>query len=422
MSLPLRVMIPSRSRIRLLVSSYSVVRQRSTGNTATTWQRDGGHASAARSTAAALPPGMSTRPPAARRPPGVQHYRPDQRLPVRVQDCDDRSLSASQVPVPDIIGPDIVSRPTAKTASRQAGPADVDDVAGGDREDARARATSRRPSGSMSAAIPVTTPAAGQLHADCPGRASPHSDGTASSRPIRCGSGSGLRVLYHCPKARRISMRQHVPLRPAPPRPAATSAAARPGRPAARLVGGDVEADADDHRVPLGRCSARIPASLRPPTSTSFGHLRRASSAGHGPHGGGDRDPGEQRQPAAPRRRAPLGPQQDRERQRRAGHARPGPAQPAAAGGLLLGDEHLPRRDARPRPPAPAGRRWSSRSPARLRAAATCHGTLAGSSPLPFCGPPCLVAPSRVRVPGPATASRRSRCASGGSPCPCSPP
>ncbi len=88
--------------------------------------------------------------------------------------------------------------------------------------------------------------------------------------------------------------------------------------------------------------SARIPASFRSPTRTSFGHFRLAWHAGLLAHRAGHGDPGEQGQPAPPGRRHIGRPEQHGKDEAGPWWGRPGPAQPTPPGRLLLGHQDEP--------------------------------------------------------------------------------
>ena len=170
---------------------------------------------------------------------------------------------------------------------------------------------------------------------------------------------------------------------------------------------------------PSDDCSARMPASLRVAGQHVVGPLEHRVDARHRPHGGRHRDPGEQRQPAPPRRGHGRGPQQHGEGQRRAGPARPGPAEPAAPRRLLLGDEHLPLGavGSPPREQVGVGRA-GARHDVERRPHAMGRGQEEPARVLLIVH--CLRPPGQCAAPCPL--SRRPRCAAGGSPCPCSRP
>ena len=89
-------------------------------------------------------------------------------------------------------------------------------------------------------------------------------------------------------------------------------------------------------RPSAGRDSARTPASLRPPASTSFGHFSAVGEAarlGHGPGGGQRAREAGERRPRGFGHAEVVG-----DEQRRARRARPGPPEASASGGLLGGE------------------------------------------------------------------------------------
>ena len=143
---------------------------------------------------------------------------------------------------------------------------------------------------------------------------------------------------------------------------------------------GDVDAIPTTQAGPVGVStrSARMPHSLRSPTSTSLGHFSTAGSAAARRTAVGDREPGQQRQPGPARRVDTVGPDQHRHGDARSRRRGPGPTLPAAPGRLVVGDQHRAR-PARRRGPRPPGRRWSSRSRPPDRSAAT--SPPAGSAP-----------------------------------------
>ena len=189
---------------------------------------------------------------------------------------------------------------------------------------------SRRRCGMPRAAASISAPP--RVHARC-----------SAARPVRCATSSphgGRRsprtaaARSRCPPG--SSSRDWSTLTPAPPRPRR-----RPGRELA-------QAPPQTLRSPI----------LAPSTSTSLGHLSRAV-ARRSPRASASRhrQPGQQRQPA-PLAAGRLGTQRPR-RSRGAGRGLPLPRQPAAAGGLVLGDHDAPGL-------RPAGRleRWWSRASA----------------------------------------------------------
>src|ERR1700761_5167669 len=104
------------------------------------------------------------------------------------------------------------------------------------------------------------------------------------------------------------------------------------------LGGGHVQAEADDDRVAglLGQDAGQLALTgqqvVRP--------LQAGRDVGGGADGGGRGHPGQQRQPAAPRRRHPSRAQQHRDHDRGPRRADPLAAQPAPPGQLLLGGQH----------------------------------------------------------------------------------
>ena len=84
------------------------------------------------------------------------------------------------------------------------------------------------------------------------------------------------------------------------------------------------------------------PAELVAAGEHVVGPLQADLDAGDPAYGGRGGDPGQQRQPRPPLGRDVPGHEQERDGQRAAGRGHPLAAQPPAAGGLVLGDEHQP--------------------------------------------------------------------------------
>ena len=394
-------------------------------------------ASASRSIAAHLPPGMSTSPGEQR---GDHHEarrdRPHQRLPVRMQNCD-RLLAHRERAVmthEDMVGPrppegracrDIPAR-AARTSRSNSPGADVDDVARRDGRDRQLpgplrdqqpaarrrcqwrRRSARRPSGSSTRTVRPRVA---------------HSARYASSRPDRSGSGSARNAAYQ-----RSSSVEHASSRSSRDTvaPSASSEVARRGRTAetgsSLRRGGDVEAGADHHRRPVGRLLGEDARQL----AVADQHVVRPLE-----HRVDARSPTARRTPPRPRSAASASRAAPRARSRAAAARRRSATRQARStrtGRACRAPRSAPPRRAPaprdwpgPRRPARAGRRWSSRCSPRRRAPSTCHGGgeaepahRSGYRPLPS-------SPGSVRGRSVA-ASRRSRCAAGGSPCPCSPP
>ncbi len=196
---------------------------------------------------------------------------------------------------------------------------------------------SSRPSVSTSSAMPVwIAPPGSSTRTAAPRReaggavvgAQPGGVGVAATGPPR----------RLAPGQRRQQRDEHLGL------PDVDALGGERGRP--RLVGGrggDVEPDADDHRGPLrSATSARMPATLRcaGPSSRSLGHLRPHGTAVERAHGVVGGEPGEQRQPAEPRRGHAVGAQQHADREPGAGRRDPAPREPPRPASWCSAIEH----------------------------------------------------------------------------------
>lgn len=108
------------------------------------------------------------------------------------------------------------------------------------------------------------------------------------------------------------------------------------------LTEGDVDAEADDDGIgagPLGEDAAGLALLARDRNQKVVGPLEGRVDAGGLREAGGGGHAGEERQPA-PAVDGHGGLEEDGQEEPRAGGRRPGAVEPAAARGLLLGDEH----------------------------------------------------------------------------------
>ena len=268
----------------------------------------------------------------------------------------------------------------------------------------------------MSSAVPASTRPAGSSTRTWRPRVA-QSARYCASRPELTGSGSALNRRYQCSSERRISASSAS-------RP--TSAPSTSSDVAGRPVGDTGSAFSEvatfsptpiTTASPSADCSARMPASFRSPTRTSFGHLSRAAT------------PDADRTPAATATPVSSGSQPRADGGTEAG--RSSTENVSDAPGWLT---HV--RPARPRPAvcSSATSTWPSRAAAgeqvRVGGAGAGHGPRSTSTIRPSRRGP--TGPRRPRGRGSARPqanpptrsliSRRWRCGGGGSPCPCSPP
>ena len=194
---------------------------------------------------------------------------------------------------------------------------------------------------------------------------------TASASNVSPGSSTRTRrpsVADARSRLRRRSRRARRGARRAA-RAAAASSSSRDDRlRRAKVAGGRGRGELGRERVPrnvAGPCrprprapvfSARIPASLRSSTTTSFGHLSTAPMPATSRTASIAASAGRNRHQRKPLRREPR-PQQDRHEERRAGRGGPRAPEPAPACGLLVGDRHQAFGRA-PLAPRPGGTRF----------------------------------------------------------------